>query len=50
MRFATCELVVLEILHGTLMSFGGFLRAERAQIAAAPGCRILFAGVQTVLA
>jgi hypothetical protein len=50
MRFATCELVVLEIFHGTLKSFGGFLRTERAEVAATPGFRILLARVETVLA
>jgi hypothetical protein len=32
------------------MSFGGFLRAESAKVAATPGFRILFARVETVFA
>jgi hypothetical protein len=39
------NLVVLEILHGTLMSVGGFPGGERAEIAATPGFRILFARI-----
>jgi hypothetical protein len=43
LRFATCELAVLEILDGTFMRLGSFLRTECAEIAATPGFRILFA-------
>ena len=41
---------MLEVLDGTLMRFGGFLRTERAKVAAMPGFRILFARVETIFA
>jgi hypothetical protein len=36
-------------LHGALMSFSGFSGTEGAQVAAAAGFRVFFAGVKPVL-
>jgi hypothetical protein len=41
-------LLMFEILHRPLVSFCGFLRTERAQVAVATGLGILFARVQAI--
>ena len=43
-------LVMFEVLHRPLVSFGRFFRTERAQVPASAGLGILFARVQAVLA
>jgi len=43
-------LMMLKVLNRTLVGFGGFSCAERAEVAPTPGLGIFFARVQPVLA
>jgi|HubBroStandDraft_6_1064221.scaffolds.fasta_scaffold3040268_1 hypothetical protein len=42
--------VTFEVLHGALVSFRGFLRAEGSKVPASAGLGVFLAGVESVLA